>query len=122
MTFTRANQVLIVTHDHKSGRYIQEADVSKIYATPMQALEAVDYDTAIAFVIMDYSQNCTTRDVTEQVAKAYIDHFEPEEHEHVPIFVEQSAAWVDYLADMEAPVNIHRQYSTMNHVHQGIAR
>lgn len=105
MAFTNPHQVLLVLDEHKASRYIVEADVSTIYATPEHALKNVDYDTALAFVIMDVSQNFTTRDVTEQMAKAYIEKFEPDADEHVPPFVEESEAWADFVEEMARPCN-----------------
>lgn len=110
MAFTNPHQVLLVLDEHKASRYIVEADVSKIYATPAHALENVDYDTALAFVIMDVSQNFTTRDVSEQMAKAYVDKFEPDLHEHVPPFVEESEAYQNHIEELEAYENRRRPH------------
>lgn len=100
MTFTTTHEVLISVTETKGVRYVMEAQVSKIYATAAEALPYVDYSEGFAFYVLNVRDG-KFRDVTEEMAQAYLDRFEPDPEEWVPVFVRDGTAYEIYLEEYE---------------------
>ena len=120
MTFTKINEALLQVDEYQSVRYVIEAQVSKVFQTPLDALENMPYDTSSRFIVLDV-ETLSTRDVTEEMAKAYVDKFEPEEDEHVPPFVEGSEAYTAHIEGLEKPVDAQSEWGTLNHAQTGVS-
>lgn len=120
MTFTKINEALLQVDEYQSVRYVIEAQVSKRYETALDALANMPHDTVSRFIILNV-ETLSTRDVTEEMAKAYVDKFEPEQDEHVPPFVEGSKAYTAHIEGLEKPADAQREWGTLNHAQTGVS-
>lgn len=93
MTFTTTHEVLIVIENTRTGRFAMEAPLGKVYETALDALSNVGYDHLFsAHVLNPHTNEC--RDVTSDLAKAYIAKFDPQRDDvSTPEFVCIEKGW-----------------------------
>lgn len=93
MTFTTEKEILVVIENTNHGRIAIEAPLGKVYASAMHALSNVGYDNLFsAHVLNPHTNEC--RDVTSDLAKAYIAKFDPQRDDvSTPEFVRIEKGW-----------------------------
>lgn len=119
MTFTKQHEALLPVEEIKGVRYVLEGRVSKLYVTALEALADVDHDNVLAFYAFNVT-NGQSRDVSDALAEAYLNKFEPSPDERVPPFVENSEVYWTYCDEYEGPVDAQREWGTWNREQTGV--
>lgn len=93
MSFTTNKEVLICICSFPTGNFALESELGKVYDTALHALANIEYDNLFsAHVLNPYTGQC--RDVTSDLAKAYIAKFDPQRDDvETPEFVRIEKGW-----------------------------